>query len=217
MALETEIKLLVPRSAISRVQQLPELLVAKVLQTASLYNWYFDTPDLRLSADKAALRIRKQGDAYIQTFKTKGKSLNGLSQRGEWEWEIRKPELNIDLLAEADYPLAQQYAGWAVGFEVIFSTHFDRTVWVMEWPGSETVIEVALDLGEVSYTSLQGTKYTEDICELELELKSGAVEHLIAASSIFTEAIPEIMPSNISKAERGYQLFHQAHQSRTND
>ena len=217
MALETEIKLLVPQNVINRVKQLPELLVAKTLYTESLYNWYFDTPDLRLSADKTALRIRKKGDAYIQTFKTKGKSLNGLSQRGEWEWLISKPELSVDLLAEADYPFAQQYSDWAGDLEVIFSTHFDRTVWMMEWPGSETVIEVALDLGEVSYTSLQGTRYAEDICELEMELKSGVVEHLIAASAMFTAAIPELMPSNISKAERGYQLFHQAQESRTID
>ena len=217
MPLETEIKLLVPRNAIAQIKQLPELLAAKACTTQRLDNWYFDTPDLRLSSDKVALRIRKQGSTYIQTFKTKGKSLNGLHQRGEWEWLITKPEIDIGLLGEAEYPLAKQCADWAIDLEIIFATHFDRTVWIIEWPDSSTVIEVALDQGEVSYTSSQGKRYADDICELELELKSGSVEHLIAASALFTGAIPALMPSNISKAERGYQLFERAHACGTND
>lgn len=217
MALETEIKLLVPKSAIAPIKQLPELLAAKACKTEHLNNWYFDTPDLRLSADKVALRIRKQGSSYIQTFKTKGKSQNGLHQRGEWEWVISKPEIDVGLLGGVDYPLTKQCVDWALDLEVIFATHFDRTVWIIEWRDSNTIIEVALDQGEVSYTSLQGTKYADDICELELELKSGAVEHLIAAAAMFTGAIPALIPSNISKAERGYQLFNLAHECVTND
>jgi inorganic triphosphatase YgiF len=217
MALETEIKLLVPSSVIARIKQLPALLAAKAYPTQNLCNWYFDTSDLRLSADKVALRIREQDGAYIQTFKTKGNSVNGLHQRGEWEWLIGKPELDIGLLVEADYPLAKQGVDWAAELEVIFATHFARTTWIIEWPESDTVIEVALDQGEVSYTSPQGKRYTDDICELELELKSGEVGHLIAASAMFTVAIPELTPSNISKAERGYQLFHLANECRTND
>lgn len=217
MALETEIKLLVPRGVISRVKQLPALLAAKGYQTQKLRNWYFDTPDLRLSADKVALRIREQSGTYIQTFKTKGNSVNGLHQRGEWEWRIDKPELDIGLLVEADYPLAKQGVDWAAELEIIFATNFARTVWVIEWPESDTVIEVALDQGEVSYTSLQGQTYADDICELELELKSGKVEQLMDASAMFKIAIPELTPSNISKAERGYQLFHLAQECRIND
>ena len=217
MALETEIKLLVPTGVIARIKQLPALLAAKTHHTHNLCNWYFDTPDLRLSADKVALRIRKLGDTYIQTFKTKGNSVNGLHQRGEWEWLIDKPELDVGLLVEADYPLAKHATDWAAALEVIFATNFERTVWLIEWPESDTVIEVALDQGEVSYTSPQGKSYTDDICELELELKSGEVEHLMAASAMFSIAIPELTPSDISKAERGYQLFHLAHECRTND
>ena len=184
MALETEIKLLLPKGVIARVKQLPALLAAKAYQTQNLRNWYFDTPDLRLSADKVALRIREQSGTYIQTFKTKGNSVNGLHQRGEWEWQIDKPELDISLLVEADYPPAKQGADWAAELEVIFATNFARTVWIIEWPESDTVIEVALDQGEVSYTSLQGQAYADDICELELELKSGKVEDLMAASAM---------------------------------
>ncbi|SFF84406.1 inorganic triphosphatase [Neptunomonas qingdaonensis] len=217
MALETEIKLLVPKDVIARVTQLPALLAAKAYQTQNLRNWYFDTPELRLSADKVALRIREQSGTYIQTFKTKGNSVNGLHQRGEWEWLIDKPELDISLLVEADYPPAKQGVDWAAELEVIFATNFARTVWIIEWPESDTVIEVALDQGEVSYTSLQGQTYADDICELELELKSGKVEDLMAASAMFTIAIPELTPSNISKAERGYQLFHLAQECRIND
>lgn len=211
MALETEIKLLVPENAIPLIKQMPLLCTAQKQGKQYLHNWYYDTPDLRLSADKVALRIREHNGAYIQTLKTKGQSVNGLHQRGEWEWLIDKPELDTRLLAEADCAFAIQGMSWEAELEVIFVTHFERTLWMIESTENAAVIEVALDQGEVSYTSSQGKTYMDKICELELELKSGEIEDLIMISEIFTAAIPELVTSNVSKAERGYRLFNQAH------
>lgn len=215
MAVETEIKLLVPEKMVTKIAQLPFIRAAQKHDTQHLLNWYFDTPDLRLSADKVALRIREQEGAYIQTLKTKGNSINGLHQRGEWEWLIAKPQLDMSLLLDDDCPFVIKDNDLVKELEVIFSTNFDRSIWMLEWPENDVLIEVALDQGEVSYTSPEGATYIDKICELELELKSGQIEHLVRASSLFTDAIPELVLSNISKAERGYKLFQQAYESRT--
>ncbi|MGY8868947.1 MAG: CYTH domain-containing protein [Pseudomonadales bacterium] len=208
MAIETESKLTLPVHVIAQVKALLVASGAQQLEKQRLLNWYFDTPDLLLSADKVALRIREQDGAYIQTLKTKGQSINGLHQRAEWEWLIDKPELQHELLLETEWPLAAQSKEWAGDLHVIFETNFDRSIWMLEQAG--TLVEIALDQGEVSYTSVAGDHYVDKICELELELKEGSVEQLLAITAELVAAIPELQPSDISKAQRGYQLYHQA-------
>ncbi|WP_028467804.1 inorganic triphosphatase [Neptunomonas japonica] len=208
MAIETESKLTLPDHAIAQVKTLLTASGAQQLEKQRLLNWYFDTPDLLLSADKVALRIREQDGTYIQTLKTKGQSVNGLHQRAEWEWVIEKPELQFELLMETDWPLVEQSKEWANDLHVIFETNFDRSIWMLEQAG--TLVEIALDQGEVSYTSAAGDNYVDKICELELELKEGSVEQLVAITAELVAAIPELQPSDISKAQRGYQLYGQA-------
>ncbi|SIS42846.1 inorganic triphosphatase [Neptunomonas antarctica] len=210
MATETEIKLLVPDQAIHKIAQLPFISTGRCEGQKRLINWYFDTSDLRLSANKMALRIREQNGVYIQTLKTKGQSVNGLHQRGEWEWIIDKPVLDLARLKETGLSIVDDFSALATRLQVIFSTHFDRTIWMVELAETATVIEVALDQGEVSYTSPEGRAWVDKICELELELKSGSVDALLAVAVQCTNAIPELTPGNISKAERGYSLFEQA-------
>ncbi|BBB28213.1 inorganic triphosphatase [Neptunomonas japonica] len=208
MAIETESKLTLPAHSIDRVKTLLTASGAQQLEKQRLLNWYFDTPGLQLSADKVALRIREQDGTYIQTLKTKGQSVNGLHQRAEWEWIIEKPELQLGLLMETDWPLVTQSKEWASDLHVIFETNFDRSIWMLERSGM--LVEIALDQGDISYTSVAGDNYVDKICELELELKEGSVEQLVAITAELVAAIPELQPSDISKAQRGYQLYHQA-------
>ena len=63
-----------------------------------------------------------------------------------------------------------------------------------------SVVEVVLDLGEV--VSENGC---DQISELELELKEGTLEDLLGLSIEISQKVA-IMPSDISKAERGYRL-----------
>lgn len=208
MAIETESKLTLPTHVIAQTKALLVARGAQQYKKQRLLNWYFDTSDLRLSADKVALRIREQDGAYIQTLKTKGQSVNGLHQRAEWEWVIDKPELQLELLSETEWPLAVQSREWASDLQVIFETNFDRALWMLEQAG--TLVEVALDQGEISYISSAGDSYVDKICELELELKEGSVEQLLAITAELMGEIPELQLSDISKAQRGYQLYHQA-------
>ncbi len=51
----------------------------------TLKSVYFDTDDLRLHGNDLVLRVRHVGDRRIQTLKTVGRSLGGVSERSEWE------------------------------------------------------------------------------------------------------------------------------------
>lgn len=209
VANETEVKLTFP------ADKLEQVLALKVLQGADfkgknhLVNRYYDTPELALTQHKVALRIREQGEDIIQTVKTRGHSINGLHQRGEWEWLLDKPDLDLTLLAQAQWPDALPVEKLKGQLLPIFTTNFDRLVWWVTV--NDTQIEVALDQGDVSYQCARDGELLKDaICELELELKSGAVEDLLMLKEQLQVELGCLVTSDISKAERGYRLFHQA-------
>ena len=101
MATELEIKLSVSEAAQAQalkwLSSLPEVRAGK---TKSLINHYFDTPNADLNRAKAALRVRKAGDDYIQTLKTRGEFVDGAHRREEWEWPVSSPELALSLLED---------------------------------------------------------------------------------------------------------------------
>src|SRR5690606_28489029 len=65
---------------------------------------------------------------------------------------------------------------------------------------AKVVIEAALDLGKVV-----AGKQSEEICELELELRQGEPQALLELA-VELAAELALMPCDISKAERGYRL-----------
>ncbi len=209
MALEVETKLNIPNAQLSEVRSLAVLQASQFLGTKLLINTYFDTPDLSLSKNKIALRIRQVNGGYIQTLKTQGKSVEGIHQRQEWEWQIPSFELQTHLLSEIDWQNEVPSFNLAA-LQAIFTTNFERTIWLYEDPVAECRIEIALDRGEVSYTSADGRIFKDPLCELELELLSGPVESLLALTNDIRRALPALTPSDISKAQRGYRLFDQA-------
>jgi len=172
--------------------------LASEFQENELKNVYFDTADWQLNAQKIALRVRKNGECYIQTLKTKGQSVNGLSRRGEWEWDINEPKLDIQCLKQCEAWPSSVNTGALVA---VFETNFIRHQIELEWQG--TIIELALDQGEILSKGR-----VEKINELELELLSGNENclHLLCAE---LQNHISVEPSDISKAERGYRLFHQ--------
>ena len=211
MATETELKLLVDPAAIEQLKQHPLLATANRQDARLLRNTYYDTPALELAAARVALRVRQQGERRIQTLKTRGQSVDGLHQRGEWEWELDNDRLDPALLQAdiwpATLPLAEQLA-----LEPVFTTDFRRRLWWLRFDGTE--IEVALDQGEVACSGPEGVRLTDPICELELELRSGPAAALFALARTLGEQT-ELRPSDISKAQRGYRLFRQCRQTLT--
>ena len=204
MAIETEIKLRISQSTLALLQQ------SKLLKPLEDYQWrklelentYFDSPDFDLANAKVALRIRKDGDQLIQTLKTKGASVAGLSERNEWDWFIEQPQLDLALLDGDCWPQQLQQMD-KTNLSGIFTTNFRRLALELKLANSqpECVIEIALDSGLVKTADA-----SEEICELELELRSGEPQQLLQLALQLAQEYP-LMPCDISKAERGYRLL----------
>lgn len=160
-----------------------------------LYNQYFDTPDLALNKAACALRIRKTGDGFVQTLKTKGIAIGGLHQRGEWEVPVAGEKLNWAAFPEhvqVEHELQKK-------IEPVFTTNFQRYLWNARHGQSE--IELVLDEGHIACGPRQIS-----LCEIELELKSGDAADLFDfARALCARYV--LVPCDISKAERGYRLL----------
>ena len=195
MSSETELKLLLAPQDHQKLLEVPCLKGREVV-VMQLDNTYFDTPEQDLNNCRVALRIRRNGDRFIQTLKTKGVSINGLSRRGEWEWELQEPVLNLDELKPV-WPDSLNRVD-LTRLAPVFRTDFQRSQICLHWQGAD--LELALDSGQIK----AGEK-VEVISELELELKDGPESALHDLAGLLGQQV-QLVPGDISKAERGYQL-----------
>lgn len=195
MANEIELKLALAPQGMQIVKQswLPRQAVESQARQ-QLGNIYFDTPELALNQHKVALRLREHNGQYIQTLKTKGQSVGGLHQRGEWEWEVAEPRLYPELLVGTAFPQEIQVGE----LTPLFRTDFERTVVLMR--RGESLIELALDEGWV----IAGERKAP-ILEVELELRQGNLAELFNLAQELAQEVP-VWLSDVSKAERGYRL-----------
>ena len=201
---ETEIKLRVSRETLAALREHPLLKKRNKSgwERRELMNQYFDTPERDLAQAKVALRLRKDGDDIIQTLKTRGQSVAGLSERNEYNWDLPKAKLDVKKLDGECWP--EQLAELdKKTLKPIFTTDFVRERAEIAWGRgkAKVVIEAALDLGHVV-----AGKQKEEICELELELREGEPAALLELAAELAATLA-LMPCDISKAERGYRLY----------
>lgn len=197
--MEIELKLLVPPAALAALSADPLLTGVKAQRKARkrLDNIYFDTADHALAQARIGLRLRKDGMHWLQTVKSGGSAQAGLHQRQEIEFAVSGKALEWAPLVGTEFesvlgPVWQQLAPQ-------FRTLFSRGIWRLTGPTGAD-IEVAIDQGEI----IAGKK-REAICELELELKNGAVDDLFAIALALADRHPLLL-DNRSKAERGDAL-----------
>ncbi|MFU9135395.1 inorganic triphosphatase [Erwinia tasmaniensis] len=198
MTIEIELKFIATPAA---AENLPGRLAAWPLQHSApqkLTNIYFETESSQLRRWDMGLRIRGFGDSYEMTLKTAGQTVGGLHQRPEYNVALEKPELDIVLLPAEIWPAGTDLVTLQQQLKPLFSTHFVREKWVVTYLQSE--IEVALDLGEVS-----ADDESEALSEIELELKSGLREDLLAFAEELS-TIGGLRLGSKSKAARGYAL-----------
>jgi len=202
MAKEVELKLTLPSQAVSQFIKDTDLGSPQG-EPLQLDNQYFDTPTLALNQAHAALRVRKSQHGYKQTLKNKGQAIAGLHQRGEWEYDIPSATLDWSLF-ENDIQLDDSLKQ---AIQPIFKTDFTRHVWLKQFGESE--IELVLDEGLI-HTGVQSGSALPDhclnLCEIELELKTGKVEDLFQFALQLAKRHP-LVPCDINKAERGYGLL----------
>ena len=197
MNVEIELKLRVPHSSLARLGRHPLLKSGK--RAVGLCSIYFDTPGLELKSKAIALRLRKEGRNWVQTFKGGGGVLAGVHTRNEWEFPVSKGSPDFTKLDDpfligifSDETLRRN-------LEPIFFTEFSRKTVPVEYDGS--VIEYCLDRGRVVSNERE-----EPISEIELELKSGNPSALFEFALELQKTAP-LFVEGTSKAERGYSLY----------
>lgn len=169
MGMELEYKLAVPNPAL-----LEQILFDKEVATVRQGDYrllhmgtvYYDTQDRRLANLRWTLRLRQENELLIATLKTPGEG----HARGEWAVRAYNIRDAIPLLLEEGAP--QELANLledAPLYPVCAAQFTRRAVDVVF--GDGTVCELCGDIG-----LLAGGGKEEDLCEIEVELKSGDAE-----------------------------------------
>ena len=195
MAEELEIKLTLEESGLEQARDwLLAQSGASVGSEKTLLNRYYDTPDSGLNRLHAALRVRRAGDAFIQTLKTKGEFVAGAHRREESEWVLPDADLDTGLLAGSVLAGRVDLSS----LQVVFETNFTRRLVMLEQKNA--LIEVAVDQGRILVDG--GSR---PLNEVEFELKSGDSSSLITWARSLAERVPVFL-NLVSKAEQGYFL-----------
>jgi len=204
--MEVELKLLIDAADVAafRHHLLLTHYALSAPRTQQLTSVYFDTSDLALQRGAAALRVRRVGRDWVQTFKAGGRVDAGLHQREEWETPVAGPALDLAALRaliapDSEWAALLTDAGLADKLLPIFTTRFRRRTWMLRSVHGD-VVELALDQGAVHH----GERQTP-ISEIELELKHGNPAALFELALALQDTIP-LRVGSISKAERGYAL-----------
>ena len=196
MSIEIELKLQLSPKAAKKLAGHP-LLASLPVQTQHLLNTYYDTPKLNLHHRRIAVRFRKKAEQWLLTVKSAEPASGGLAVRSEWETSATPGVFDFSHVDNAEFRDFLEQA--SDEFEPIFTTDFQRQIWLV--PFGDSRIELAVDRGNVE----SGGK-TLPICEIELELLAGKIDDLFGLTRQLQEQF-ELHPAIASKAERGYKLY----------
>ena len=187
---EQELKLHVPKEAYKGVEK--ELLRGRVTRV-HLQAFYFDTPARDLVRAKIALRLRREGDRWVQTLKMPGE--NSLSRI---EINHDRPSPDLDLSVYAAEPFAAVLEKHAEALSICYETDVQR-IFRQTRTASGTV-EIALDNGLLRAGALE-----LPISEIEFELKRGQLAAVFALGKKWQQTHGLILDVR-SKSERGDRL-----------
>ena len=192
MEKEIELKLEMTGEAADQIETCG--LLAGNPKLAQQKSIYFDTPDGKLRKAGLSLRIRQSDDKRVQTVKACRGVAAGLFARSEWEQSV-----NDDVPVLDDSAPIRALLGDATDTIIsIFQVSIDRRTWLINESG--TSIELVMDRGEAVVCERRSA-----ICEIELELKSGAPASLFALARKIDTAAPARL-GVLTKAERGHRL-----------
>ena len=212
---EIELKFLVPESRLKGLMRQAKVKSSQVTQLAA---HYYDTPDQQLAQAGIGLRIRQEGDAWVQTIKAGG---DGIAARLEHNATLDNeqvqamldnnalmPDLTIykdSLIAPAltDFKLKKL----AKKLTRLYVTDVERTTRLLIEDTSDEVvnsIEMAYDYGEI----IHGTDDTQRdaIQEVEFELIAGELDFLFTTAKTWCQR-HKLCLSTVTKAERGGLLI----------
>lgn len=163
---------------------------------------YFDTPDRDLATRRAALRLRLEGRAWVQTFKMAG---DHVLERIELNHP--RPGPSLDLSVYADTPAQAVIEACGDRLAVRYETDVLRATRLIKTRGGS--VELAFDSGEIR---AGGQRWP--IQELEFELKSGGINSLFDLAHRWVRDHDLVLDLR-SKSERGDGLASLANGGQT--
>ena len=141
-----------------------------------MHTVYYDTPDRILRREKVTLRLRKEGTRSVCTLKTGSTGADGLSRRLELEREAADlPSGLAALLVLPELPEDLRPLLRSGKLEPTCGARFVRKEALVTT--DNVVFALSHDIGE-----LYAGENTEPLSEIELELRSGSPEALVAAA-----------------------------------
>ncbi len=167
--------------------------------TKTLKSTYLDTPDHALWKAGIVLRMRRDGQRWIQTVKTKGELHGGLSQTAELEAPAPGGRVRLDAIDDADVRDRIERIINGSPLRPVCETVMKRTAGELRL-GDGTRATLSTDAGEI-----RAGRQSAELREAEIELIEGRVDGLF-------EMVHALMPdgglefSRLSKGARGYML-----------
>ena len=200
---EIELKLRATPEAVERLLASPLLAagISGLTGALSLDAVYYDSADLQLQKRGVSLRVRKEGDRFVQTVKA-GAAVAATFDRQEWDTIVP------DLAPRPDWVMDDAARGLLGHFATgelaeVCRTSIERETRVVGYQhnGEIAIIEIAFDRG-----TLAAGERAEATAEVELELLKGDKQALYALALELHEIAP-LQVEIRSKAERAYALF----------
>ncbi|MGP5501945.1 CYTH and CHAD domain-containing protein [Psychrobacter faecalis] len=212
---EIELKFLVPESRLKGLMRQANIKSSQLTQLAA---HYYDTPDQHLAKAGIGLRIRQEGEAWVQTIKAGG---DGIAARLEHNTVLDNQQVQAmldtntlmpDLSIYQDTPIAPAIAAFkltklAKTLTRLYVTDVKRITRLLtdnSDKDSSNQIEMAYDCGAI----IHGNDDTQrdSIQEIEFELISGDVDFLFTTAKNWCQR-HKLCLSTVTKAERGGLLI----------
>lgn len=219
---EIELKFQIPAETLEAVRaELARLAPEQVLPAPLILQAaYFDTPDRKLAQARSALRVRREGEDWVQTLKAAGSHTmvrveDNRPTQAPAHGHPLAPRLGLHAGGPAEAAL-RQALGWQpeqdadgahCGLVQLYATDMVRTR--VQWrvgTGTlhEGLVEVALDEGAIVAGS-GAAQRSVPVRELEIELLSGHPQAVIDAGRAWVQRFGLWLDTQ-TKAHRGDRL-----------
>lgn len=209
---EIELKFLIPES---RLKGMMRQVKVKSSQTTQLAAHYYDTPKQTLAKAGIGLRIRQEGDQWVQTIKAGG---DGIAARLEHNKTLNSEQVQTmldedkllpDLAIYQETSIAPGLADFklkklAQNLTRQYVTDVQRISRLLENKEKSNSIEIAYDCGEIIHGSDAALRYP--IHEIEFELVSGELDFLFTTAKVWCKRY-KLCLSTMTKAEHGGLLI----------
>jgi len=208
---EVELKFLVPES---RLKGLMRQVDVKAAKHTIMRAHYFDTPDQQLAKAGIGLRIRQEGDTWVQTIKAGGA---GVISRTEHNAVLDSEQIEAMIAADSLKPNLKMYKHTDIAPALApfkrktlekdlvrqYVTDIERTTRLLK--DGHSSIELAFDVGSIIHG--QEDNKRSEVKEIEFELVSGSPAYLFDTAKKWCKRY-KLCLSTVTKAERGSLLLN---------